>query len=129
MTQITAKGRELADNAHLGDDRRVLETCSLICRAAITYERVQEDRCNGHPACSSPTLPAATITKLQEVFEERTEKRDEQLSKRIKELALTLPGVKGVNLGGDPRGCTVKLLFVDGRSDDWEGESVCVPGA
>ena len=38
-------------------------------------------------------------------------------------------GCKGVRFGGDPRGCTVKLLFYDGATDDWGKEGWCVPGA
>ena len=127
--RITGKGRVLADNAHVGDNRVVLETCSRICRAAASYLRVQEDVCNGHPANSSPTLPIETVHRLQKAWEKQTNKRNEQLSKLIAKLALTLPGAKGVNLGGDPRGCTVEIVFHDGRSNNWGRDAICVPGA
>ena len=115
--RITSKGRELADLAHLGDHPLVLNLCSRICAAAVTYERIQEDRCNGHPANSSSTMPNQMLRTLQEGWEKRCERQDEQLSKRITKLALELPAVTGVELGGDPRGCTVKLLFAGKRYD------------
>jgi hypothetical protein len=36
-------------------------------------------------------------------------------------------GCKGVKFSGDPRGCTVKLVFHDGATDDWGSEGWCVP--
>ena len=36
----------------------------------------------------------------------------------------------GVNIGGDPRGCTVKIKVPSGYGNDWSGEGwLCVPGA
>jgi hypothetical protein len=45
---------------------------------------------------------------------------------KMREIAEYL-GCKGVKLGGDPRGCTVKLLMADGYTDDFGEEGVCVP--
>ena len=137
---ITSKGRELADHAHLGDNPVVLNTLSRICRAAVTYERNQEDICNGHPANSSPTLPNETIFRLQEAWEKRTDRQDERLERLISNLAETLPDVTGVTFNGDPRGSTVRLLFTGKRydfasrtwisSDDgFPAVEICVPGA
>lgn len=36
-------------------------------------------------------------------------------------------GCKGVIFSGDPRGCTVKLTFADGFTNDFGGEGYCVP--
>lgn len=38
-------------------------------------------------------------------------------------------GAKGVQFGGDPRGCTMKLLFHDGATNDFGKEGWCVPTA
>ena len=45
---------------------------------------------------------------------------------KIRKLAAEI-GASGVILGGDPRGCTVKLTFTDGETDDHGGEGWCVP--
>ncbi len=36
-------------------------------------------------------------------------------------------GCKGVQFQGDPRGCTVKLIFSDGFTNDFGKEGYCVP--
>ena len=38
-------------------------------------------------------------------------------------------GVAAAVFGGDPRGCTVKLTFADGATNDFGGEGWCVPRA
>jgi hypothetical protein len=38
-------------------------------------------------------------------------------------------GAKSVEFGGDPRGCTVKLVWHDGATNDFGSEGWCVPGA
>jgi len=132
MGTITKRGYELADMVDPHRKKwglRELHTASTLCRAAVSYEKIQVAVCNGHPACSSPTLPIATIRELQQYHEEWCEKRDRQLSKRIRDLAKQLPFVKGVVLGGDPRGATVKLVLKNGRTNDWGQEGICVPGS
>ena len=133
MAVITIKGTELAEKLrpHLPTTftPSLREVCSLICRSATSYAAIQEAMCNGHPACSSPTLPIETVRRLQEQHEAWTAKCDSQLERRIKELAGFIPGVKDVVFQGDPRGCTVKLAMDDGHYDDWGQEGICVPGA
>lgn len=36
-------------------------------------------------------------------------------------------GVMNIVFSGDPRGCTVKLIFKDGYTNDWGREGYCVP--
>ncbi len=143
MTQITSKGRKLAEelgfSTYCGsgvfrDDKKAapLEACSLLMRNAITYQQIQVMRCNGPAEASSPTLPNDVIRAAIERLEVWTEKRDEQLSRRIEELTVDLvklgAPINGVDLGGDPRGVCVKLIRTDGRSNSWGGESRwCVP--
>lgn len=47
---------------------------------------------------------------------------------KIGKLAKSI-GCTGVVFSGDPRGCTVKLQFADGYTDDMGKEGLCVPGA
>lgn len=49
-----------------------------------------------------------------------------QLQRRILATAERL-GAKGVRFSGDPRGCTVKLIFHDGATNDFGREGWCVP--
>lgn len=128
MTVITNKGRELAIDLNQGITREMLETCSLLCRAAKSYKRIQEDECNGHPANSNPHLPQESVGRLQDRWQARCEKRGAQLEAHINKLAGRLPGVKLVRFNGDPRACTVQLIMYNGRRTGW-GEGVCVPGA
>lgn len=137
MTHITSKGRELANKLgpSIGWTRHISETCSLICRSATSYCRIQEEICNGHPACSNPGLPIETVNRLQARHEKWCDKREQQLERRLKELVDQLPTVDGqgikLNVGGDPRGYTVKLFMPDGRYDTWGGaeEGLGVPGS
>jgi len=128
----TQKGNELArklrprDNPHLYID---VDICSALCRAATSYARIQEDACNGHPINSSPTAPIDYIHKLQGKWEARCDRENDRLEALIKRHAESLPGVKAVLFGGDPRGCTVTLVMTDGRSDDWGREGLTVPGS
>lgn len=128
MTQITQKARHFTYDVlcHYGilqghnERADALPYISLLLRHAKSYQHVQEAICNGHPACSSASLPINTVRRLQARHEEWCEKRDRQLSRRIKEVAEHIPGVDLVKLGGDPRGVTVKLLLASGRGDSWE---------
>jgi len=48
------------------------------------------------------------------------------LRERIEHLAKEA-GASGVLFSGDPRGCTVKLVFADGFTNDFAKEGYCVP--
>jgi hypothetical protein len=90
-----------------------IEEARLLLRHAKTHTRIQEMVCNGHPACSSPTLPQETISRLQERHEQWCEKREQQIERRIAQICKDV-GV-AVEFGGDPRGYTVKLHLPSGR--------------
>lgn len=132
MARITQKGRELVSKLSEGSTREMLEAASLLCRAATTYRRIQEAWCDGMPARDYGwfyKLPVERQNEMQAKFDAYLEKRTPQITRRIEILAAQLPGVKRVSFQGDPRGCTVKLVMYDGRSDDWGREGLCVPGA
>lgn len=126
---MTAKAFQLLKTLNATLDERVGRAAANLCRAATTYKQVQEAICNGHPAASSPTLPIATVSNLQARHERYCEKREARLEAIITKHAKALPGVKAVKFSGDPRGATVKLVLTNGRTDDWGGESICVPGS
>lgn len=135
MAIVTMKGRELAGKLMPSMDitPAILKTCSLICKAATSYKRIQEAKCNGHPACSDPRLPIETVTRLQAEHEAWCDRREAQLERVLQRHVDSLPLVDGLAVGlvfqGDPRGATVKLRMPDGRYDDWAREGICVPGS
>lgn len=133
---ITRKGTELAWKLapSIGYSRDIANTCSLICRHATTYARLQEMSCNGHPAQEYwPTLPVDKLNKLQDKWDAYIEKREQQIVARLTELVQELPDIEGapidISFQGDPRGATVKLVLYDGRTDDWGQTGICVPGS
>lgn len=130
MARRTLKGYELAEALRTTKHQAIdVGVCSLLCRSAVSYLRVQEGHCNGCGAWDNPYMDAKRAGRLQERFERELEKKEAQLERRIKELAVQLPGVKSVHFGGDPRGATVKLVMKNGRYDDWGAEGLCVPGS
>ena len=129
---ITSKGRQLAQklSASIATTSEVLEICSKLCRHAKSYHRIMEAECNGHSACHNPSLPIATVSKLQAEHEKWCERRSQQLEKRIRKLCYLLPLIDGERItpifNGDPRAAVVKLKMPDGRYDDWGKEGICV---
>lgn len=105
--------------------QQVVNAARLLMRHAKTHGNLQEDRCNGHPACSSPTMDARDINKLQEAWDARIERREAQLEKRMSEIAQGLGLV--ADFGGDPRGYTVKLKLPSGAYNNMGGEGWGVP--
>jgi len=114
MARKTSNGYRLAEalNPSIGTTSNIIETCSLICRAATTHARLAEADCNYG-------------------LTERENRLVERLEKRIANLCLELPTVvdKAITpiFSGDPRGATVKLVLPDGRTDDWGQTGICVP--
>ena len=63
------------------------------------------------------------IPNYQETYDRRTETIRRKLADVVKPY-----GAKALT-GGDPRGCTVKLILRSKRTNDFGGEGYCVPGA
>ena len=78
---------------------------SLVTHAQ-RHHQYAEDCCNGTRDDDDPAQDALV-------------RRIEQTAKRL--------GAKGVVFSGDPRGCTVKLVFADGFTNDFGKEGYCVP--
>lgn len=103
MAVITRRGRALAWklNRYIGTTFAIEETCSLIARHAITYNRIQELWCDNERANNHEP------TRLY------WEKREADLEARITDLVADLPhtddGPFRVVFEGDPRGSTVQL--------------------
>jgi hypothetical protein len=89
------------------------ELIQLACR----HEKYMEGHCNGEWPYGR-TWEGAEDGEHPKVVQHCRE--------RIKILAEGC-GAKGVILGGDPRGCTCKLVFHDGFTNDFAKEGYCVP--
>ena len=109
------------------DKRQALVAARLLCRHGKTYARVQEAICNGVEWSQYDTNES--YNRRQARHEAWTEKREAQLEKRIRAIVAGLGAGFGVVMGGDPRGCTVKVTVPSGRTNDWGKEGICVPTA
>ncbi len=72
---------------------------------------------------ATASVNLCNIPDYQETYNMRTARI------RARLVALLKPyGAKAIT-GGDPRGCTVKLVLKSGLKNDFGGEGFCVPGA
>ena len=89
------------------------EVCSLIARNAATYTRLAEEACSG-PRWSWTYQGDWTAVVSVERFTEKNERDTERCAARLARLVAELPatehGPVSLELGGDPRGYTVRLL-------------------
>lgn len=98
-------------DAHSSTPRSVTQRdAKAIVTHAGAHHRLMEDLCNG-------TIETDEDGDNPRVSACRA--KCEQAAKRL--------GAKGVVFSGDPRGCTVKLVFEDGFTNDWGKEGYCVP--
>ena len=100
---------------------------NLLMRHGKTYARVQEMVCNGVEWMQHDTNES--FSKRQARHEAWTEKREQQLERRMRQIVQSLGEGFGVVFSGDPRGCTVKVTVPSGRTNDWGKEGICVPTA
>jgi hypothetical protein len=87
--------------------------CRRLASLGVQHHKIMEDYCNGrdpHDAEGEPKSPLRNVRAS------------------ITAIAHQI-GAKGVKFSGDPRGCTVKLLWHNGETNDWGKEGWCVPGA
>ena len=88
----------------------------LVASDALTLMRLGRQQ-------ATASVNLCNIPNYQETYDKKT------ATIRAR-LALVLAPYKARALtGGDPRGCTVKLVLRSKRSNDFGGEGYCVPGA
>lgn len=112
----TRKGAALAAIIHRLGGGKAWETdgvCSLIARHAVTYTRLQEEACSG-PRWSWGSSVDWTARVDVATFQAQNERDTERVGARLAGLVASLPptehGAITAELGGDPRGYTVRLL-------------------
>ena len=72
---------------------------------------------------STQAANLCNIPNYQEKYDKRT------ANIRVKIVDILFPYGAHALCGGDPRGCIVKLILRSGRTNDFDGEAYCVPGA
>ena len=92
--------------------------CNSLLRHAKTHGALAVEECNG-PGDYINQIPYPRAGELINEWQNRLEVRQERTDKRISELCLAF-GVK-VELGGDPRGATVKLHLPSGKYNTMGG--------
>jgi hypothetical protein len=83
-----------------------LHDCKRLLRYAVTNQRLAETACNRE-------LTEREIRKQENV--------------QLDIIAICAPVDVDCDFSGDPRGCCLKLKVVDGYTNDWGNEGICVP--
>lgn len=96
-----------------GTESRTLTDAKRMISHAKTHHHMMERLCSDEGFC-------------REINEEGEHPQVIRCRQRIEACARRL-GCKGVLFSGDPRGCTVKLVFEDGYTNDFAKEGYCVP--
>ena len=85
-----------------------LDAARLLLRHAKTHKRLKEESCNGHPMQGSAPWNYVRLNKLQEQWDARIAKQEQQVERRITEILK--PFGMFPYFRGDPRGCTVHIF-------------------
>lgn len=93
-------------------DLAISHDIAQLLRLAATHQHIAEYHCNGN------------CPHRHERFKDVCTK---QLRIETKIRALLSKYARHPEFGGDPRGCTVKIVCPDGFSDDMGQEGICVP--
>jgi hypothetical protein len=124
---VTVLEQFVADLRAHGDAKRIegLPDPEASARAlmidAARHHRLREHQCNGTKRCPTcdggnddcPDCDGSGVQGLA-ALKGRIKREADAFGARVK-------------FSGDPRGCTVKLLFHDGATNDWGREGWCVP--
>ena len=103
--------------AEFGDGQ--LANIRLLLRHAKTHGNLAVAECNG-PGDWVNRIPYPQAGEIIAKFEVRIEKRQQQIEKRIQVICDKI-GCR-VDLNGDPRGYTVKVILPSGKYNTWGGK-------
>lgn len=101
------------------DREECVKAAGQLLRLAATYQRLAVEECNGLGDYIH-RIPYPRAGEIIEQWEEGLAKRRLSCANRI--LTLCSEWALPVNLGGDPRGYTVKVHFPDGKGNTWGGD-------
>lgn len=99
-------------NPNRGTETTTVKAAKELMRLARRHHRMAEQQCNGEGPFAD--------------WDGESDSPFEPLRERIGAIAKKA-GCAGVIFSGDPRGCTVKLTFTDGYTNDFGHEGYCVP--
>lgn len=85
-----------------------LTTCSRICRAATTFDRLQVERCNGD-------WPNRGTAEWEAELTRREEQLERLIRRHVAALGWLPHAAAAVTFRGDPRGYTVRISYSDDR--------------
>lgn len=125
MATITRPGRDLAWklNPYMGTTWEIEQTCSLISRAAVSYNSLQEAMCSYDAGEHIRDITRANAAR--EHWAAWADAREARLEALITRHVDSLPWGEDPTTGerfqfrpqfdGDPRGWTVRLVGLNGR--------------
>ena len=113
--EISDMEQFVADCQKHGNHKASERACKRLMKLATSHHRYMEAQCNGewpygrdHDHSGGPPMVVSRCRK------------------EITKIAAHI-GASDVAFSGDPRGCTVKLTWSDGATDDWGTTGWCVP--
>jgi hypothetical protein len=106
-----SEAEQLALDIRRGGGQATATSAAWLIRLATRHQKLMVDYCNG-----DAQLYGADDELLPEPAELRA-----TIEEAAKQHGC------GVKLGGDPRGCTAKLILPNGDTNDWGKEGWCVP--
>jgi hypothetical protein len=109
---VSADEQFLAELHQHGNGAATINDASTFRWLATTHLRLMEEACNGDASLYDDAgVPVGALARNRH---------------RLKALAAKT-GATAVMFQGDPRGCTVKLIFADGATNNVGGDGWCVP--
>ena len=87
-----------------------------LMRYGATLNRLAANLCNGYQDAQGNWDEWRTTL---------AEKKQERIEHKAQVVAESIGG--RIITQHDPRGCVLKIIFPDGRTNDWGGEGFCVP--
>lgn len=116
LDRVTEADQFIWSVRHHGNPQATKTDCNTLRTYGKRHARLMERECNEGGVLSGYNGTEEPLPSLV------------RLRKRIGEIAKRI-GATEVRFSGDPRGCTVKLMWADKATNDFGQEGWCVPGA
>ena len=111
LIAVTIREQFIDDCRKHGNPKCTMSECDRLRTIAKRHHRMMEHYCNGREMYDAEDEPIGPLKRLRH--------HGAALAKSI--------GAKGIVFSGDPRGCTVKLTWKTGETNDWGNEGWVVP--
>lgn len=107
-----SEAEQLAIDIERGGGRGNDGSAAWLIRLATKYQKMCIDACN-HPGCEMYDADGETMPRVAKLEKALSGAAEEHNCK--------------IKFGGDPRGCTAKLILPNGDTNDFGGEGWCIP--